>query len=609
MYQQKCEPKKYSAIQTLLLTAAGILIFLFFCFLLAYIDRLFGASGASFAALFLFLLLGYFLIKPNQASYLYTLKGNCFTIEQIVNKKTVKTIRIEKNTITSVVPGRSGYRLLPRGHAPYTIFCSDKQYCVALDDTMRAGLLEKSATDAFLMQNREKIFNTLQELISVPSVKSAPQNGMPFGPACAQVLEKTLAICESLGMKTKNLENYCGWAEIGSGKKMIGILCHLDVGPAGDGWITNPFEAVFSEGCIIGRGAADDKGPTAAAIYAVAAVKESLESLPGRIRLIFGCDEESGWGCMERYGKTEELPDMAFTPDAEYPVITTEKGIAQFTLTTSLDEGDYQLYINGGMRPNMVPDRATATVIGNIDRLYPILTEYDVRKNGLSFSAKGNTLTIEAAGTSAHASTPEKGKNALFALFRFLSALNLGGSQGKFTEEMLTLFIDKSDGSGAGLLLSDEVSGALTLNLGICCIGKNELFSDMQDDSCRVVLDIRYPVSYPLEEISAKLQRAIPSSWDCEIEHAQAPHHIDENTPLVQTLMKVYRQYTQKNDKPLAIGGGTYARALPGRAVAFGVQFPQEPDQAHQANEKIKTDNLLLSAKMFASALTELIQI
>ena len=174
---------------------------------------------------------------------------------------------------------------------------------------------------------------------------------------------------------------------------------------------------------------------------------------------------------------------------------------------------------------------------------------------------------------------------------------------------MLTLFIDKSDGSGAGLLLSDEVSGALTLNLGICCIGKNELFSDMQDDSCRVVLDIRYPVSYPLEEISAKLQRAIPSSWDCEIEHAQAPHHIDENTPLVQTLMKVYRQYTQKNDKPLAIGGGTYARALPGRAVAFGVQFPQEPDQAHQANEKIKTDNLLLSAKMFASALTELIQI
>lgn len=609
MYQQECEPKRYSAAKTFLLTVAGILIFLILCILLAYIDRLFGAFGASFAALFLFLLLGYFLLKPGQASYLYTLKGNCFTVEQIVNKRTVKTVKIDKRTITSIVPGRSGRCLLPRGYAPYTILCNNKQYCVALDDAMRAGLLEKSATDAFLMQNREKMLDTLKELIAVPSVKSAPQKGMPFGPACAQVLEKTLEICKNLGMKTKNLENYCGWAEIGSGKKMIGILCHLDVVPAGDGWTTDPFEPVLSEGCIIGRGAVDDKGPAAAAIYAVAALQESLDSLPCRIRLIFGCDEESGWGCMEHYVQAEELPDMAFTPDAEYPVIITEKGIAQFTLTTSLDEGDYQLYINGGLRPNMVPDRASATVIGNIDRLYPVLTEYDVHKNGLSFSVKGNILTIEATGIGAHGSTPEKGKNALFALFHLLHALRLGGSQGAFIEDMLTLFVDKSDGSGVALQLSDEVSGALTLNLGMCYIGKNELFRDMQDDSCRIVLDIRYPVSYQLEDISAKLQRAIPSAWDCEIEHAQAPHHIDEDTPLVQTLMKVYKQYTQRADKPLAIGGGTYARALPGRAVAFGVQFPQKPDQAHQANEKIETDDLFLSAKMFACALTELVQI
>ena len=609
MYQQKCEPKKHSPVKTFLLTLAGLLIFLMLCFLLAYIDRFLGTSGASFAALFLFLLLGYFLLKPGQASYLYTLKGNCFTIEQILNKKTVKTVKIDTRTITPVVPGRGGRRLLPHGYVPYTVCCNDKQYCLALDDTMRAGLAAKNATDAFLMQSREKILHTLKELIAIPSVKNAPEEGMPFGSACAQVLKKTLEICESLGMRTKNLENYCGWAEIGSGKKMIGVLCHLDVVPAGDGWVTDPFEAVLSEGCIIGRGAVDDKGPAAAAIYAVAAVQESLDSLPCRIRLIFGCDEESGWGCMEHYAHTEELPDMAFTPDAEYPVIITEKGIAQFTLTTNLEEGNYQLYINGGLRPNMVPDRASATVIGNIDRLYPILTEYDVHKNGLSFSVTGNVLTIEAAGISAHGSTPEKGKNALFALFHFLSALHLGGSQGNFVEDMLTLFVDKSDGSGASLQLSDKVSGPLTLNLGMCYIGKNELFSDMHDDSCRIVLDIRYPVSYQLEEISAKLQRAIPSAWDCEIEHAQPPHHIEEDTPLVQTLMKVYKQYTQRTDSPLAIGGGTYARALPGRAVAFGVQFPQKPDQAHQANERIETEDLLLSAKMFACALTELVQI
>lgn len=606
MYIQKCEPKKPSAAKTILLILAILLMLAALCILLAYADRFLGSSGASFAALLLFLLIGYFLFKPSQSCYVYTLKGNWLTIDQIIGKRTVKTVKIKKDAITSIAPGRHGICLLPRGYTPYTICCGEKQYCAALDDTMRGSLLSSSITDAFILQNQKEILTALQQLIAIPSVKSAPKEGMPFGEACAQVLEKTLEICSKLGMKTKNLDNYCGWAEIGSGSKLIGILCHLDVVPAGEGWNSNPFEAVFSEGQIIGRGAVDDKGPAVAAIYAVAAVQEALEKVPCRVRLIFGCDEESGWGCMEHYTKIDEIPDMAFTPDAEFPVIITEKGIAQFTMTTSLSEGNYQLYIKSGLRPNMVPDHACATVIGNIDRLYPILTEYDVHSAGISFSAKGNMLTIEATGVSAHGSTPEKGKNALFSLFRFLEALHLGGSQEKFIQDMLSLFVDKSDGSGVNLILSDEASGALTVNLGMCYIGKNDLFDDMRDDSCRVVLDIRYPVSYQLEDISAALQKAIPSQWDCEIEHAQAPHHVEESAPLVQTLMKVYKQYTKKDDAPLAIGGGTYARALPGKAVAFGIQFPQEPDQAHQANEAADIENLLLSAKMFACAVTEL---
>lgn len=606
MYIQKCEPKRPSPLLTILLTIAVLFFLLLLWVLLAYIDRFLGHSGSAFAALLLFLLAGYFLLKPSQSMYVYTLKGDVLTLEQIAGKRTVKSIKIKKSSIRSVAPGRNGRRMLPRGYTPYTITCANGTYCAAFDDTMRAALLEQSATDAFLLQNKANMLKTLAELIAVPSVKSAPEEGMPFGRPCAEVLKKTLAICEKLGMKTKNLENYCGWAEIGSGEKMIGILCHLDVVPAGDGWNSDPFQAVISKTGVTGRGACDDKGPAAAAIYAVAAVAEAIDPLPCRIRLIFGCDEESGWECMEHYAKEEELPSMAFTPDAEYPVIITEKGIAHFTLTTSLQEGDYQLYIQGGLRPNMVPDRARATVVGNIDRLYPVLMKYDVHKEGLSFSVEKNVLTIEAAGTSAHGSTPQKGQNALFALFHLLGALHLGGSQEQFIHAMLTLFMDKNDGSGAGLALQDEVSGVLTLNTGMCYIGKNDLFDDMQDDSCRVVLDIRYPVSCSLEEISAKLQSAIPSSWDCEIEHAQAPHHVEETSPLVQTLMKVYRQYTNREDKPLAIGGGTYARALPGRAVAFGIQFPQEADQAHQANETVSIDSLLLSAKMFAAAIAEL---
>ena len=45
------------------------------------------------------------------------------------------------------------------------------------------------------------------------------------------------------------------------------------------------------------------------------------------IRLILGCDEESGWEDMAYYGAHETIPDVGFSPDASFPLINTEKGM------------------------------------------------------------------------------------------------------------------------------------------------------------------------------------------------------------------------------------------------------------------------------------------
>lgn len=64
----------------------------------------------------------------------------------------------------------------------------------------------------------------------------------PFGPEMSEALEDFLKCAEKLGFNTANISNYAGYAEIGSGEKLVGILAHLDVVPEGEisAWTVPP---------------------------------------------------------------------------------------------------------------------------------------------------------------------------------------------------------------------------------------------------------------------------------------------------------------------------------------------------------------------------------
>ena len=62
---------------------------------------------------------------------------------------------------------------------------------------------------------------------------------------------------------------------------------------------------------------------------------------------------------------------------------------------------------------------------------------------------------------------------------------------------------------------------------------------------------------------------------------------------------------TNSNSEPIAIGGGTYARAFE-NCISFGANFPGVTDMCHQANEFIDIDKLILSCKIYAEAIYEL---
>lgn len=152
-------------------------------------------------------------------------------------------------------------------------------------------------------KRKEELIHELQQLIQIESVydEKTITKETPFGKGPAEALRWMLSRGEQAGFRVKNVDHVAGHIEMGEGNELIGILCHVDVVPAGNHWTRPPFEGVIEDGKLFGRGAIDDKGPTIAAFLAMKMVKELNIPLKKRVRLIVGTDEESGFRCVEHY--------------------------------------------------------------------------------------------------------------------------------------------------------------------------------------------------------------------------------------------------------------------------------------------------------------------
>ena len=155
----------------------------------------------------------------------------------------------------------------------------------------------------YIRAHADDLLKDLASLIQIPSVEGEPTPDAPYGSEVARCLHETLALCEKLGFRTVNMDNRVGWCEYGEGDEMVAVLGHLDVVPAGDGWqAAEPFSGDVKDGRIYGRGTMDDKGPTVAALYALAALKDAGFAPSRRIRILFGTNEETG--CQDMVSRT-----------------------------------------------------------------------------------------------------------------------------------------------------------------------------------------------------------------------------------------------------------------------------------------------------------------
>lgn len=448
--------------------------------------------------------------------------------------------------------------------------------------------------DAALAALKGDMVETLQRWVRVPSVRAERSaENAPFGADVRRALDTAMADLKRLGFEPRDVDGYCCDTEIGSGDDVVAVLAHLDVVPEGDGWTHEPYGAEIIDGRMIGRGTSDDKGPGVAALFGMKAIMDAGIPLRRRCRLILGCDEECGMEDLEYYEKKVGLPDMGFSPDANFPLINTEKGIMQLTLHAPMADSRL-LEIASGTRCNIVPNLATAVLAG--DWREAAADAFDVDDEDCQLEtelADGNTrLTV--TGVAAHASCPEKGKNAAKMLIAVLNKLGIGGAPIALLDEAAG---EGSEGANLGIAGSDAVSGKLTINLGLLSAKERKL---------DVTFDCRFPVFFNDRTISETVaKRLAPAGFVLEPAHASQPHHVPESSELVVKLMDVYNTITGADAKPFAIGGGTYARHLK-EGVAYGMLFPGELELEHQANESIDVANFIKAARIYAYAILAL---
>ena len=457
----------------------------------------------------------------------------------------------------------------------------------------KALLLKK--IDAFIEANKEAIVKDIAALVAVDSVQAAPAPGAPFGEGAKRALEVTLEIAERLGLATRNCENYIGYAELPGAdcEKYLATICHVDVVPVGNGWDADPFVLREREGWLLGRGAADDKGPMVITLYTLKCLKELGVDLRYGIRALAGTNEETGMLDVEYYLENYPAPVFAFSPDAGFPVGNGEKGLFGATILSPVFENGNIVDIAGGVANNAIPDRAFAIVKADIAAM--------TAGEGVTLSAEGDGLVrVAAVGKAGHAASPAGTINAISRVVDCLVDNGVCTAAETAYLQALQKLHCSTAGEGLGIACEDGPFGPLTIIGG-------RIF--VQDGRIHQTCDSRYPTTTTGAAMVEKMRAAIGDAAEVVLDRANDPFYIEADSPAIRACIDTFNEITGSNAEPFTMGGGTYARHFPA-AVSFGPEYdapiPAFGGGAHAANEAAPFDVLLQALKIYVVTLLRL---
>ena len=435
-----------------------------------------------------------------------------------------------------------------------------------------------------------EIIETIQKSVQIKTVLDTAVEGGPFGQGNKECLEYVLSVADRLGFRTVNLDGYCGYAEIGEGEEIFGIIGHLDVVPEGDGWKYPPYSGRLVDDEIWGRGTIDDKGPIIISLFAVKALMDEGLKFDKRVRIIFGCNEETGSKCMEHYLGVGENITYGVTPDSNFPVIFAERTINNIFLSgKSQSRGKVKLQkLDGGIVINAVPDVCEFTLtteglftVGALTKATTTISQNLAKMEGITFTMKQKSILgikgsakFTVRGKAAHGSVPHHGVNAVS---HAITAMN-----GVIDDDFVTFYNGTIgtdyNGQRLGCYAEDEY-GKIAVNVGLCHYENGEF---------EVRINSRLPFTTDTPKMVEQIKNTIGDNVKVDLKSSADGFKMDENSKMIKALMKAYSEVTGDTEsKPICSAGGTYAREFK-NCVAFGPEMNGYGEMIiHEPNERI----------------------
>ena len=460
----------------------------------------------------------------------------------------------------------------------------------------------------------EKVQDDLADLVAIDSAKGAADESAaaPYGPGPRKALDAMLAKARAYGLEPHDCQGRIGYADLPGngpsadgagedGRKQLGIIGHLDTVPAGEGWSSDPHALTEREGLLVGRGVSDDKGPLVCALHAarfwVERNKRTGRTFPHDLRILFGCDEESGMGDADWYLKHYQAPDFLFTPDAEFPVCYGEKGQFQALIVSAPIADGVIRFLEAGQAVNAVPGTATAVVLAKASRLTST-TEVDAQPQPGVFAGGKVPFKLTAHGIAGHAAMPEGSKNALAVLARYLLEADICTDAENQWLQFVESAAGQTDGNLFGIQTRDDDFGPLT-----CVAGMARLVP--VDDGSKALrftqsIDCRFPTTVTANGLLECVRGYVQASGlNAAVKPLSLvePLLVDPDTESVRALRRAYREASGRDAAPVTMAGGTYAHHFP-TGTSFGAEdtarFPR-PEWAggmHAVDEAVPIQEL-----------------
>jgi acetylornithine deacetylase/succinyl-diaminopimelate desuccinylase-like protein len=434
-------------------------------------------------------------------------------------------------------------------------------------------MIDISNINAIIRSHNTEFFEDLSKIIEVQSVRGTEAPHAPFGTEPRKVLDVVVEIAKRYGFKTGIVNDAVAYAQWGENDQdYIGIVGHLDVVAAGDGWSSDPFDLTLKEGRLYARGILDNKGPIMSVLFGMKLLKDLGFKPQKTIRIIFGSDEESGSADIPLYLAKEVAPQFGFTPDGKFPAVYGERGIVNYAIKTPLSADGLKdiSWIEGDQAKDHVPDH---------------------------LKVKVGTELLDIKGKKSPTNAPELGNNALTNLAKVVIQQDgINPEINAYFQWLFDKFNNQHFGQGLGIDFEDKDSGKLIVT---------PYLLQKIEGGLKLEIAIRYPVTYTEDDVTSGLKKAILPKSELEIIRSIPGTMHDKNDPKIKILSEVYEKITGLDGTPVTTTGATYARAVP-NIIAFGPSFPGQKGIAHKEDEWMEQEDLMKNMEIYMNVILKL---